>query len=55
MRGAHRMHRYTACDTGTFRNQTSKDGTGPAAALHTDRGRSTYNFELSWLPGQRVS
>ncbi|KAF8514413.1 beta-glucan synthesis-associated protein-domain-containing protein [Gautieria morchelliformis] len=46
---------YTSCDTGTFPNQTHKDGLGPAAALHTDWGRSQYNFELSWLPGQRLS
>ncbi|KAF8511611.1 beta-glucan synthesis-associated, partial [Gautieria morchelliformis] len=45
---------YT-CDTGTFPNQTHKDGLGPVAALHTDWGRSQYNFELSWLPGQQLS
>jgi len=46
---------YNACDTGTFPNQTHPDKLGPAAALHTDWGRSKYNFELSWLPGQRAS
>ncbi|KAF8584647.1 glycoside hydrolase family 16 protein [Ramaria rubella] len=46
---------YDACDTGTFPNQTDPGGQTPAAALHTDWGRSKYNFELSWLPGQRVS
>lgn len=46
---------YDACDVGTFPNQTYKDKSGPAAALHTDAGRDKYNFELSWLPGQRLS
>ncbi|EPQ51399.1 SKN1-domain-containing protein [Gloeophyllum trabeum ATCC 11539] len=46
---------YDSCDIGTFRNQTTKDGTGPAAALHSDQSRSKYNYELSWLPGQRLS
>ncbi|KAF8810897.1 beta-glucan synthesis-associated, partial [Phlegmacium glaucopus] len=46
---------YDSCDVGTFPNQTDPDGSGPAAALHTDAGRSVYNFELSWLPGQRAS
>ncbi|TFK50280.1 beta-glucan synthesis-associated [Heliocybe sulcata] len=46
---------YDACDLGTFPNQTLKDGSGPAAALHSDESRSKYNFELSWLPGQRLS
>ncbi|KAF8520593.1 beta-glucan synthesis-associated [Hysterangium stoloniferum] len=46
---------YNACDVGTFPNQTNADKQGPAAALHTDYGRDKYNFELSWLPGQRVS
>lgn len=31
------------------------DGSGPAAALHSDASRDKYNFELSWLPGQRLS
>ncbi|KAG6907629.1 hypothetical protein DXG01_008165 [Tephrocybe rancida] len=46
--------RYNSCDVGTFPNQTNKDGLGPAAALHSDNSRSKYNFELSWLSGQRV-
>jgi len=46
---------YDSCDVGTFPNQTYQNGSGPAAALHTDAGRAKYNFELSWLPGQRVS
>ncbi|KAG6860572.1 hypothetical protein C0995_009717 [Termitomyces sp. Mi166 len=46
---------YNTCDVGTFPNQTLKDGSGPAAALHSDASRSKYNFELSWLSGQRVS
>ncbi|KAH7890663.1 beta-glucan synthesis-associated [Phlebopus sp. FC_14] len=46
---------YDACDVGTFPNQTLPDGSGPAAALHSDASRSKYNYELSWLPGQRLS
>ncbi|KAH9849652.1 beta-glucan synthesis-associated [Lenzites betulinus] len=46
---------YDACDVGTFPNQTLADGSGPAAALHSDQSRDKYNNELSWLPGQRVS
>ncbi|KAF8886596.1 beta-glucan synthesis-associated [Gymnopilus junonius] len=46
---------YDSCDVGTFPNQTLKDGSGPAAALHSDASRDKYNFELSWLSGQRVS
>ncbi|KAI8986834.1 beta-glucan synthesis-associated [Trametes punicea] len=46
---------YDSCDVGTFPNQTYPDGSGPAAALHSDQSRSKYNFELSWLPGQRLS
>ncbi|KAK7691618.1 hypothetical protein QCA50_005017 [Cerrena zonata] len=46
---------YDDCDLGTFPNQTLKDGSGPAAALHSDKSREKYNFELSWLPGQRLS
>ncbi|CAA7270511.1 unnamed protein product [Cyclocybe aegerita] len=46
---------YDSCDVGTFPNQTNKDGLGPAAALHSDASRSRYNFELSWLSGQRLS
>ncbi|CAL1711204.1 unnamed protein product [Somion occarium] len=46
---------YDDCDVGTFPNQTFKDKTGPEAALHSDDSRSKYNFELSWLPGQRLS
>ncbi|EMD36637.1 glycoside hydrolase family 16 protein [Gelatoporia subvermispora B] len=46
---------YGACDVGTFPNQTFQNGSGPAAALHSDASRSKYNFDLSWLPGQRVS
>ena len=47
--------RYDSCDVGTFPNQTYKDDSGPAAALHSDKSRSANNFELSWLSGQRVS
>ncbi|KAI0659067.1 beta-glucan synthesis-associated [Cubamyces menziesii] len=46
---------YDSCDVGTFPNQTEPDGLGPAAALHSDASRDKYNFELSWLPGQRLS
>ncbi|KAF8188985.1 beta-glucan synthesis-associated [Pholiota molesta] len=46
---------YDSCDVGTFPNQTLKDGSGPAAALHSDQSRAKNNFELSWLSGQRVS
>ncbi|KAJ7075867.1 glycoside hydrolase family 16 protein [Mycena belliarum] len=40
---------YDACDVGTLKNQTAKDGT-PAAAATGGAGS-----ELSFLPGQRVS
>ncbi|KAJ7695966.1 glycoside hydrolase family 16 protein [Mycena rosella] len=40
---------YAACDVGTLKNQTAKDGT-PAAAATGGKGQ-----ELSFLPGQRVS
>ncbi|KAF9477276.1 beta-glucan synthesis-associated [Pholiota conissans] len=46
---------YDSCDVGTFPNQTLKDQSGPAAALHSDKSRSQNNFALSWLSGQRVS
>jgi beta-glucanase (GH16 family) len=46
---------YDECDVGTFPNQTLKDGSGPAAALHSNASRSKYNYELSWLSGQRLS
>ncbi|KAJ7087387.1 beta-glucan synthesis-associated [Mycena crocata] len=46
---------YSSCDVGTFRNQTNKDGLGPPAALNTTAGSEKYNFELSWLSGQKLS
>ncbi|KIJ60820.1 glycoside hydrolase family 16 protein [Hydnomerulius pinastri MD-312] len=46
---------YDSCDVGTYPNQTLPDGSGPAAALHSDASRDKYNFDLSWLPGQRLS
>jgi len=46
---------YNSCDVGTFPNQTEKDGSGPAAALHSNASRAKYNFELSWLSGQKLS
>ena len=47
--------RYNECDVGTFPNQTLPDGSGPLSALHSDASREKYNFELSWLSGQRIS
>ena len=44
---------YNSCDVGTFPNQTYSNGTGPPAALHTDEGHEAYNYELSWLAGQK--
>ncbi|KAF8625530.1 hypothetical protein AX15_005334 [Amanita polypyramis BW_CC] len=46
---------YDTCDVGTFPNQTYPDGSGPQAATHSDASRAKYNYELSWLPGQRTS
>ncbi|KAK7054157.1 beta-glucan synthesis-associated protein-domain-containing protein [Favolaschia claudopus] len=46
---------YSSCDVGTFPNQTLPDHSGPTAALHTDFGQSKYNYELSWLSGQKLS
>lgn len=44
---------YDTCDTGTLPNQTNPDGT-PLAATNTGIDSNT-NFELSFLPGQRLS
>ena len=46
---------YDSCDVGTFPNQTYYNQSGPEAALQSDASRSKYNYELSWLPGQRLS
>ncbi|EJF56767.1 beta-glucan synthesis-associated [Dichomitus squalens LYAD-421 SS1] len=46
---------YDACDVGTFPNQTYANHSGPAAALDSEASKEKYNFELSWLPGQRLS
>lgn len=46
---------YDSCDVGTFPNQTEPDGSGPAAALQSNASKSKYNYELSWLSGQRLS
>ncbi|KAJ7068600.1 beta-glucan synthesis-associated [Mycena amicta] len=46
---------YTSCDVGTFPNQTFANHSGPAAALNTTAGLSKYDFELSWLSGQKLS
>ncbi|KAJ6557640.1 beta-glucan synthesis-associated [Mycena capillaripes] len=42
---------YDSCDVGTLANQTLNGG--PPAAL--DSGLDSYNGELSYLPGQRLS
>ncbi|BGP57188.1 hypothetical protein JCM8202v2_004828 [Rhodotorula sphaerocarpa] len=41
---------YSTCDIGTLPNQTTLDGTGPAAAV-----KLTDGVPLSYQPGQRVS
>lgn len=46
---------YNECDVGILPNQTYINGTGPEAALHSDASREKYAYELSWLPGQRLS
>ncbi|KAG2737874.1 glycoside hydrolase family 16 protein [Suillus brevipes Sb2] len=47
--------RYDSCDVGTFPNQTEPDGSGPPAALQSNASKAKYNYELSWLSGQRLS
>jgi len=44
---------YEACDIGTLKNQTRPDGTPNAAVGQF--GDWAYNYDLSWLPGQRMS
>ncbi|PVF97040.1 concanavalin A-like lectin/glucanase [Serendipita vermifera] len=44
---------YDACDVGTLANQTMPDGT-PFAGTHTGL-REDYDFELSFLPGMKLS
>ncbi|TFY65614.1 hypothetical protein EVG20_g5481 [Dentipellis fragilis] len=46
---------YDSCDVGTLPNQTLADGSGPAAALHSDASKKQYNFQLSVLSGQKLS
>ncbi|KAJ6539690.1 beta-glucan synthesis-associated protein-domain-containing protein [Mycena capillaripes] len=46
---------YNSCDVGTFPNQTNPDGLGPPAALNTSASQAKYNWELSWLSGQKLS
>ena len=46
---------YNSCDVGTYPNQTWANGTGPEAALDATNSKSEYNFELSWLTGQKLS
>ena len=50
-----RSRSYNSCDVSMFPNQTFRDGTGPAAAVHSDASSADYNFKLSVLPGQRLS
>ncbi|KAF7290942.1 hypothetical protein HMN09_01272800 [Mycena chlorophos] len=46
---------YDSCDVGTFPNQTWANGTGPAAAINSTASQAKYNYELSWLSGQKLS
>ena len=46
---------YDSCDVGTFPNQTYANQSGPAAALSSTASKAKYNFDLSWLPGQKAS
>ncbi|KAJ6538483.1 beta-glucan synthesis-associated [Mycena vulgaris] len=46
---------YDSCDVGTFPNQTNADKLGPAAALNSGASQAKYNYELSWLSGQKLS
>ncbi|KAJ7437784.1 beta-glucan synthesis-associated [Mycena galericulata] len=46
---------YDSCDVGTFPNQTDADGLGPPAALNTSASQAKYDWELSWLSGQKLS
>src|ERR1700722_10970481 len=48
------MHRYDACDVGTFPNVTLPDGSGPAAANFSTAYSTKYSNALSWLPGQKL-
>ncbi|KAL8276891.1 hypothetical protein RQP46_010719 [Phenoliferia psychrophenolica] len=43
---------YDSCDIGTLANQTDPTTGGPNA---TTTGLSSYNYALSYLPGQRLS
>ncbi|EJD45587.1 glycoside hydrolase family 16 protein [Auricularia subglabra TFB-10046 SS5] len=47
---------YDTCNVGIVRNQ-SFDGVNPPAAFNLDPsvGRSNYNYDLSWLAGQKIS
>ena len=44
---------YEACDVGTLQNQTLPNGTPNATAGQF--GDPEHNYDLSWLPGQRLS
>ncbi|KDQ52324.1 glycoside hydrolase family 16 protein [Jaapia argillacea MUCL 33604] len=46
---------YDTCDLGTLPKQTLKDGSGPAAALHSDASGATTGNSLSSQPGQKLS
>ncbi|KZV97121.1 beta-glucan synthesis-associated [Exidia glandulosa HHB12029] len=48
---------YDSCDIGILRNQ-SRDGVNPVEAFNLpldQGGRPEWNYDLSWLPGQRAS
>lgn len=47
---------YNSCDVGILRNQ-SRDGINPPQAFDLDPsvGRPQYNYDLSWLAGQKLS
>lgn len=45
---------YDSCDLGTFPNQTTADGSGPAGTLETTASSTKWDHHLSWLPGQRL-
>jgi len=51
-RGIFLPYRYDSCDVGTLPNQTMNGE--PAIAL-TSGNSEDFNFELSYMPGQRLS
>lgn len=50
----HPPNSYDSCDLGTFPNQTTADGSGPAGTLETTASSTKWDHHLSWLPGQRL-